>query len=57
MSFLILAVAGPTPKPTPTVIQSPPASPIEIAGAVVAIVLALAAAVLGYRIFRGGKGL
>ena len=44
-------------SPTPTVLQRPPAEPFEIAGAVVAIALALAAAILGYRIIRGGRGL
>jgi hypothetical protein len=44
-------------SPTPTVLQAPPAEPFEIAGAVVAIALALAAAILGYRIIRGGRGL
>ena len=44
-------------SPTPTAFQAPPAEPFEIAGAVVAIALALAAAILGYRIIRGGRGL
>jgi phosphate/sulfate permease len=53
MNFL-LAV---TPTPTPTTIQAPPAGPIETIGAVIAIALALGAAILGYRIIRGGRGL
>lgn len=44
-------------SPTPTSLQAPPAEPFEIAGAIVAIALALAAAILGYRIIRGGRGL
>ncbi|MDQ3619140.1 MAG: hypothetical protein M3391_03305 [Actinomycetota bacterium] len=44
-------------SPTPTSLQAPPAEPLEIAGAIVAIALALAAAILGYRIIRGGRGL
>ena len=42
---------------SPTPIAPPPASGLEKSGAIVAIVLALAAAILGYRIIRGGKGL
>ncbi|MGI8707181.1 MAG: hypothetical protein ACR2LG_03095 [Actinomycetota bacterium] len=44
-------------SPTPTSLQAPPAEPLEIAGAILAIALALAAAILGYRIIRGGRGL
>ena len=51
------ATPTPTPEPSPTIIQAPPAGPLEIVGAVVAIVFALAAGVLGYRIIRGGRGL
>lgn len=46
-----------SPSPSPTVIQAPPASGLETAGAILAIALALAAAVLGYRIIRGGRGI
>ena len=52
---LWLAVA--TPSPTPTVVDLPSADPLQTAGAIVAIVLALAAGILGYRIIRGGRGL
>ncbi|HEX2235047.1 MAG TPA: hypothetical protein VHK89_02125 [Actinomycetota bacterium] len=45
------------PTPTPTVLRAPPASGLEVAGAVLAIALAAAAGVLGYRIIRGGRGL
>ena len=47
-----------TSIPSPSAILRAPASdPIETVGASVAIILALAAAVLGYRIIRGGRGL
>ena len=50
-----LAQTGfPTPHPS---LRAPAADPIQTVGAALAIVLALAAAVLGYRIFRGGRGL
>ena len=45
------------PSPTPTVFTPPSADPIQSIGAIVAIVLALVAAVIGYRIIRGGGGL
>lgn len=45
------------PSPTPTVMRSPPAGPLETIGAVFAIVFALAAGIVGYRIIRGGRGL
>jgi hypothetical protein len=48
---------GVSPTPSPSVIQAPPASGLETAGAIFAIVFALAAGVLGYRIIRGGRGL
>lgn len=48
----------PSPSPSATIVfDLPPAQPIEAIGAVVAIALALAAAILGYRIIRGGRGL
>jgi hypothetical protein len=47
-----------TPSPSASfVVEPPPAGPAETVGAVVAIALAVAAAILGYRIIRGGKGL
>ncbi len=47
-----------TLSPTPlTTHRAPPADPLQTAGAFVAIALALAAAVMGYRIIRGGRGL
>lgn len=56
--LLVLAQAAtPTPSPTSTVLKAPPADPLQTAGAIVAILLALAAGILGYRIIRGGRGL
>lgn len=54
-----LAQAGtPTPSPSPSLDPSVlEADPITTIGAVVAIVFALAAAFIGYRIIRGGRGL
>jgi hypothetical protein len=46
-----------SPSPSPSVIQAPPSSGLETAGAILAIALALAAGVLGYRIIRGGRGI
>ncbi len=47
-----------SPSPSASFVVDPPAAgPAETAGAVVAILLALAAAILGYRIIRGGRGL
>lgn len=50
-------LAAATPSPSPTVVDLPSADPLQTAGAVIAIVLALAAGILGYRIIRGGRGL
>lgn len=47
---------APSPAPTKTIVPPPP-SGLEAIGALVAIVLALAAGILGYRIIRGGRGL
>jgi hypothetical protein len=46
-----------TVSPSPTIIEAPPASGLETVGAILAIAFALAAAILGYRIIRGGRGL
>lgn len=54
--FLIELAQTSFPSPSPT-FRAPPADPIQTIGAGIAIVLALAAAVLGYRIIRGGRGL
>lgn len=45
-----------TPAPV-TTIPAPVPDALQTAGAIVAIVLALIAGVLGYRILRGGRGL
>ena len=45
------------PSPSPTILRAPPASALEVGGALLAIVFAIAAAILGYRIIRGGRGL
>jgi hypothetical protein len=54
---LTLAAIAFRPTPSPTVLRAPPASAFETVAALVAIALALAAAILGYRIIRGGRGL
>jgi hypothetical protein len=46
-----------TPSPSPTILKAPPPGALETAGAVVAIVLALVAGILAYRVIRGGRGL
>lgn len=50
-------VLSPHPLPSATTLQAPPADPFQTAGAIIAIVFALAAAIIGYRIIRGGRGL
>jgi hypothetical protein len=52
----MLLAQAPTPLPTGT-FRPPPADPIYTIGAAVAILLAVGAAVLGYKIIRGGRGL
>lgn len=57
MSALAALVAQ-APTPTPTRLPpAPPPDPYQTIGAIVAILLALAAGVIGYRIIRGGRGL
>jgi hypothetical protein len=46
-----------SPSPSPGQLKAPPADGLQIVGALLAIAFALAAAVLGYRIIRGGRGL
>ncbi len=49
-----------TPKPSPSPSLDPSvleADPLTTIAAIVSIVFALAAAFIGYRIIRGGKGL
>ena len=47
----------PTPSPSPSLLQAPPADAIQTIGAIIAIVFAIAAGIIGYRIIRGGRGL
>lgn len=52
------AFVAQSPGPSPSgIFRAPPPDVIQTGGALLAIVLALAAAVLGYRIIRGGRGL
>lgn len=46
-----------TPRPVPSIIEAPPPTAFQTAGAIIAIVFCIAAAVVGYRIIRGGRGL
>lgn len=61
MTGLLLAAAQttltPRPFPSRTTLQAPPAGPLFTIAAIVGILFALAAAVIGYRIIRGGRGL
>jgi hypothetical protein len=52
----LIAIAV-SPSPSPGRLQAPPPDGYQIVGALLAIAFALAAAVLGYRIIRGGRGL
>ena len=55
-AFVLAATPKPSPSPSldPSVLE---ADPITTIAAIVAIVFALAAAFIGYRIIRGGRGL
>ena len=56
--WLVLAqTATPAPSITRTVFDPPPPSSTDVIVAILTIALALAAAVFGYRIIRGGRGL
>ena len=55
MRMLLWAAGAITPTPTPTLNPAP--NTLESAGAIIAILFALAAAVVGYRIISGGRGL
>ncbi|MGH2729197.1 MAG: hypothetical protein ACRDJI_01150 [Actinomycetota bacterium] len=47
-----------TPSPAPTqTLRAPGPDAFQTVGALLAIVLAVAAGILGYRIIRGGRGL
>lgn len=54
---VFLAQATPSPSASRVIIDPPPPSGADIVVAVLAIILALAAGVFGYRIIRGGRGL
>lgn len=56
-AMIVVLLGAASPSPSPTVVDLPAADPLQTAGAVIAIVLALAAGILGYRILRGGRGL
>lgn len=56
-AYIVVALASPVPTPSVTTLQAPPADPYQTAGAILGIVLALIAGVIGYRIIRGGRGL
>ena len=51
-----LLAQNPSPAPSPSILEPAP-DPIGQIVAIIAIALALAAAILGYRIIRGGRGL
>jgi hypothetical protein len=53
----VATVSSPRPSPSRTTIQAPPAGPLFTIAAIIAVAFALAAAVIGYRIIRGGRGL
>lgn len=56
--LLILLAATPAPSPSPSLDPSVlEADPLTTIAAIVAIVFAIAAAIIGYRIIRGGRGL
>ena len=60
MITAISLLAAATPKPSPSPSLDPEvleADPITTIAAIIAIAFALAAAVIGYRIIRGGRGL
>lgn len=61
MTAIVLAatriVLTPLPSPSATTLQAPPAGPLFTIAAIVGILFALAAGVVGYRIIRGGRGL
>ena len=58
MAITLLWAATPSPSPTPSLDPGVlEADPITTIAAIVAILFALAAGVIGYRIIRGGRGL
>ena len=57
MAHLVVIALSPSPTPSASLFTPPPADPIQTVGAVIAILLAVGAAIIGYRIIRGGRGL
>lgn len=57
MNLVWLLALAQSPSPSPTILRAPPAGGLETAGAIISILFAVAAAVIGYRIIRGGRGL
>jgi hypothetical protein len=55
--LMVLVQSSPSPSVTRTIFTPDPPSGGDTFVAVIAIVLALAAGVVGYRIIRGGRGL
>jgi hypothetical protein len=55
-AFDVMLIA-PTPTPSPTILQAPGPDPLQTAGAIIAIAFAIVAAIIGYRVIRGGRGL
>ncbi|MEA2461053.1 MAG: hypothetical protein QOH90_1230 [Actinomycetota bacterium] len=54
---MLAASATPTPLPTPTSSSGSGLNGIETALVILAMLCALLAAIVGYRIIRGGRGL
>ena len=56
--YLLAQAVTPTPSPSPSLDPSVlEADPLTTIAAIVAIAFAVAAAFIGYRIIRGGRGL
>lgn len=56
-TVLAAMASAPSPSPSKRVLEAPPPDPYQTVGAIAAIVLALAAGILAYRVIRGGRGL
>ncbi|CAN5367807.1 hypothetical protein BH20ACT22_BH20ACT22_15940 [soil metagenome] len=52
-----VVVVAVKPSPSPTGLKAPAADGLQTAGAVLSIILAIAAGVLAYRVIRGGRGI
>jgi hypothetical protein len=46
-----------SPSPSHTILRAPPVDDVQVTAAVIAIALAVAAAIIGFKIIRGGRGL